>query len=341
MIRTIASAGLALFISSMAFGQSTAAPPSFEVASVKVAEQPKPDAQGRLFIFRGCSGGLLPRSTDPGTLTCNNMPLRQLLVTAYGLKNYQVEGPAWLDTDGYDIVAKVPAGTTKEQFSLMLQSLLAERFKVTVHRETRNMQVYVLSIGKGGPKVKEVDAATLEAAKAAAAAAPAPVRGGPPLPPPPPGAVNMTYSVSGGGGMAVGRGGGAPQTKGLTARMGMMVNNGSMVRTLSGYLTMTQLVTSLANALDRPVTDLTELDRRPHCSHGHDGQQRVHGPHALGLSHHDTTRNFPCQRPRPPRHGSDRAHGHLRRRFNLGAGWHRQLYGGGESSGPRNARRRR
>ena len=259
MIRTIGSAGLALFISSMAFGQSTAAPPSFEVASVKVAEQPKPDAQGRLFMFRGCSGGLLPRSTDPGTLTCNNMPLRQLLVTAYGLKNYQVEGPSWLDTDGYDIVAKVPAGTSKEQFSLMLQSLLAERFKVSVHRETRNMQVYVLSIGKGGPKVKEVDAATLEAAKAAAAAAPAPVRGGPPLPPPPPGAVNMTYSVSGGGGMAVGRGGGAPQTKGLTARMGMMVNNGSMVRTLSGYLTMTQLVTSLANALDRPVTDLTEL----------------------------------------------------------------------------------
>src|ERR1039458_2467095 len=120
MIRTIASAGLALFISSMAFGQSTAAPRSFEVASVK----------GRLFMFSGCSGGLLPRSTDPGTLTCNNMPLRQLLVTAYGLKNYQVEGPAWLDTDGYDIVAKVPAGTTKEQFSLMLQSLLAERFKV-------------------------------------------------------------------------------------------------------------------------------------------------------------------------------------------------------------------
>src|ERR1017187_710288 len=239
MIRTIGSAGLALFISSMAFGQSTAAPPSFEVASVKVAEQPKPDAQGRLFMFRGCSGGLLPRSTDSGTLTCNNMPLRQLLVTAYGLKNYQVEGPAWLDTDGYDIVAKVPAGTTKEQFSLMLQSLLAERFKVTVHRETRNMQVYVLSIGKGGPKVKEVDAATLEAAKAAAAAAPAPGRGGPlplpPPPPPPPGSIGMTYSTTLSG--ASGRGGGPPQGKGLTPRTMIMMSNGSMQRSLSGYLT--------------------------------------------------------------------------------------------------------
>src|ERR1017187_9176877 len=189
----IVSASFAILVSSGAFGQNAEPLPSFEVASVKVAEPPKPDAQGRLFIMRGCSGGLLPRSTDPGTLTCNNTPLKSLLVTAYGLKNYQVEGPPWLDTDGYDITAKVAPGTTREQFNLMLQSLLAERFKVTVHRETKNMQVYVLSIGKGGPKLKEVDAATLEAAKAAAAspaAAPAPGRGGPmpPMPPMPPGA---------------------------------------------------------------------------------------------------------------------------------------------------------
>jgi uncharacterized protein (TIGR03435 family) len=187
----IVSASFAILVSSGAFGQNAEPLPSFEVASVKVAEPPKPDAQGRLFIMRGCSGGLLPRSTDPGTLTCNNTPLKSLLVTAYGLKNYQVEGPPWLDTDGYDITAKVAPGTTREQFNLMLQSLLAERFKVTVHRETKNMQVYVLSIGKGGPKLKEVDAATLEAAKAAAAspaAAPAPGRGGPmpPMPPMPP-----------------------------------------------------------------------------------------------------------------------------------------------------------
>ncbi|MGA3019153.1 MAG: TIGR03435 family protein [Bryobacteraceae bacterium] len=256
MTRTIASAGLALFISSIGFGQSTSALPSFEVASVKVAEQPKPDAQGRLFIMRGCRGG--PGSTDPGMLTCTNTPLKQLLVRAYDLKNYQVEGPAWLDTDGFDIVAKVPPGTSKEQFNLMLQSLLAERFKVTVHRETKNMQVYALSIGKGGPKLKEVDAATLEASKAAAATAPAPGRGGPPLPPPPPGAIGMSYSTSVSG-AAMGRGGMPAMAKGPNARMGMMVNNGSMVRTLSGYITMTQLVGALSNALDRPVTDLTEL----------------------------------------------------------------------------------
>jgi uncharacterized protein (TIGR03435 family) len=276
----------------MVFGQSTASLPSFEVASVKVAEQPKPDAQGRLFIMRGCRGG--PGTTDPGTLTCNNTPLRQLLVTAYTLKNYQVEGPAWLDTDGYDIVAKVPAGTTKEDFNLMLQSLLAERFKVAVHRETKSMQVYALSIGKGGPKVKEVDAATLEAAKAAAAAAPAPGRGGPlplpPPPPPPPGSIGMTYSTTLSG--ASGRGGGPPQGKGLTPRTTIRMSNGSMQRSLSGYLTITQLVTALSNALDRPVSDLTELTATYDIDlswvpDGNDGQMpmmRVAGAMAAGMA---------------------------------------------------------
>jgi len=261
MMRTILSASLALFTSSMVFGQSTAALPSFEVASVKVAEPPKPDAQGRMFITRGCSGGLLPRSNDPGTLTCNNEPLKQLLIIAYGLKDYQIEGPDWLQTDGYDITAKVPPGTTREQFNQMLQQLLAERFKVTVHRETKSMQVYVLSVGKGGSKLKEVDAATLEAAKAAAAAAPTPGRGAPgqpPLPPPPPGGGVMSFSVSGGD-MPGGRGGGAPPPKGLGPRTGMTMGPNGMKRTLSGYLTITQVVTALSNALDRPVTDLTEL----------------------------------------------------------------------------------
>ena len=249
MMRTIISASLTLLTSSMAFGQSTEALPSFEVASVKVAEQPKPDAQGRLFVMRGCRGG--PGTSDPGTLTCDNTPLKQLLVKAYDLKNYQVEGPAWLDSDGFDIVAKIPAGTSKEQFNLMLQSLLAERFKVTVHRETKTLPVYALSVGKNGPKLKEVDAATLEASKAADAAAPAPARGStplPPPPPPPPGTIGMSYSTSVPG-----------ASKGPNARMGMTVNNGSAVRTLSGYITMTQVAGALSNALNRPVLDLTEL----------------------------------------------------------------------------------
>jgi uncharacterized protein (TIGR03435 family) len=143
----------------------------------------------------------------------------------------------------------------------MLQSLLAERFKVTVHRETKTLPVYALTVGKNGPKLKEVDAATLEASKAAAEVTPAPGRGGPPLrppPPPPPGSNGMSYSTTVSG-AAMGRGGMPAMAKGPNPRMGIMFNNGSMVRTLSGYITMTQFVGALANALNRPVTDLTGL----------------------------------------------------------------------------------
>ncbi len=250
MIRTILSASLALFTSSVAFSQPTAASPSFDVASVKVAEQPKPDAMGRIFVMLGCRGG--PGTTDPGTFTCTNTRLKQLLVRAYDLKNYQVEGPAWLDTDGYDIVAKVPVGASKEQFNLMLQTLLAERFKVTVHRETKTLPVYTLTVAKNGPKLKEVDAATLEASKAAAADL-APGSG-----PPPPRSIGTTYNTTVPA-AASGRGGMPAMPKGPNTRTWMMFNNGSVVRTLSGYLTMAQLVASLSNALDRPVLDQTGL----------------------------------------------------------------------------------
>jgi uncharacterized protein (TIGR03435 family) len=259
---------LAMLAASWAYGRPVDDGPTFEVASVKVAEQPKPDAQGRLFISRGCQGGLLPRSQDPSALHCTNIPLKQLVIMAYGLKTYQVEGPAFLDTEGFDIAAKVPLGTTKEQFDQMLRHLLAERFKLTVHHETKSMQVYVLSIAKGGSKMKELDAATIEKLKAeaaaAAAAAPPPGAGRgpmpvmPPMPPPPPGGGGSSVSFSTSGFGPPGRGG-TPPAKGFNARTSMTMSNGNMSRTLSGYLTMEQLTNSLSQALDRPVTDLTEL----------------------------------------------------------------------------------
>ncbi|MGO9255964.1 MAG: TIGR03435 family protein [Bryobacteraceae bacterium] len=55
----------------------------------------------------------------------------------------------------FDITAKIPPGTTKEQFRLMQQNLLAERFKLTVHHEKKESQVYELTVGKNGPKLKE------------------------------------------------------------------------------------------------------------------------------------------------------------------------------------------
>lgn len=82
-----------------------------------------------------------------------------LLSTAYGVDDDNVlEGPAWLETDRFDIVAKAPPTTAPETLKVMLQALLADRFKLVEHSDTKPMQVYVLSVGKGGkPKMKEAE----------------------------------------------------------------------------------------------------------------------------------------------------------------------------------------
>jgi uncharacterized protein (TIGR03435 family) len=95
--------------------------------------------------------------------------LKALLMRAYELKNYQIGGPAWIDSERYDIAAKIPAGATRSQVSLMLQSLLAERFRLLAHRETKELPTYALMVGKNGPKFKVSRAAGQNAATAAAA----------------------------------------------------------------------------------------------------------------------------------------------------------------------------
>jgi uncharacterized protein (TIGR03435 family) len=78
-----------------------------------------------------------------------------MLLTAYDLKIYQVSGPGWLDTERYDVVAKVPPGATKEQVRVMWQNLLAERFGLVLHHEPKEFQVDDLVVGKDGHKLKE------------------------------------------------------------------------------------------------------------------------------------------------------------------------------------------
>jgi uncharacterized protein (TIGR03435 family) len=77
---------------------------------------------------------------------------------AYGLKVYPLSnGPDALSTDRYDVVAKVPPDSSKEQRMLMLQALLAERFKLVVNYETKELPIYTLVVGKSGPKVRAVE----------------------------------------------------------------------------------------------------------------------------------------------------------------------------------------
>src|ERR1043166_4887680 len=73
---------------------------TFEVASIKPAQPPTPDAGGRIFM-RGPSGG--PGTKDPGRINYPFMSLKNLLMTAYNMKNYQISGPSWLDTERFDI----------------------------------------------------------------------------------------------------------------------------------------------------------------------------------------------------------------------------------------------
>jgi len=85
------------------------------------------------------------------------MPLKPLLMEAFKVKMEQIEGPSWLETDCFDISAKIPDGGSLDQLPAMLHALLAERFKLAAHQEDRLRSGYVLVVDKGGPKFKEND----------------------------------------------------------------------------------------------------------------------------------------------------------------------------------------
>ena len=79
--------------------------------------------------------------------------MRELLMRAFGVKYYQVSGPAWIDSERYEIAAKVPPNAAPAMLPLMLQSLLTERFGLVARLETRELPVYALEIAKNGPKL--------------------------------------------------------------------------------------------------------------------------------------------------------------------------------------------
>jgi uncharacterized protein (TIGR03435 family) len=114
---------------------------SFEVASIK------PLAPSD----RGLPGQML---RDPGQVIYHNVSLENLLAQAYRIKNFQMAGPDWLDSDRFDIVAKLPPEAHDDQLPVMLQGLLKERFLLAFHREPKTMSAYVLLTGKAGPKMR-------------------------------------------------------------------------------------------------------------------------------------------------------------------------------------------
>jgi uncharacterized protein (TIGR03435 family) len=121
--------------------------PQFEVASVKPAAPRYGSDQG------GVSGG--PGTSDPVRFTGTNRSIVALVMHAYNVKRHQVVAPGWMETTRFDVHAKVPPGATRDSFRRMLQHLLADRFKLEIHRETKESAVFDLVQVKGGHKLPE------------------------------------------------------------------------------------------------------------------------------------------------------------------------------------------
>jgi uncharacterized protein (TIGR03435 family) len=124
--------------------------PKFEVASIKRGPSWSEPARHPMGV----------RMDPGGRLQAQNAPLMLLIQRAYGVQAFQVVGgPAWIDTAGYNIEAKPKSNTDRKQMWLMLQTLLADRFKLALHKETRELPAYDLKVAKGGPKLPAPTAA--------------------------------------------------------------------------------------------------------------------------------------------------------------------------------------
>jgi len=196
--------------------QSAAERPSFDVASIKA------NKSGAMRV------AMMPQ--PGGRFLASNVTLSMLLRTAYQLKGpEQMSGaPDWSDSEHFDIEAKAAGNPTREQNSLMMQSLLADRFKLVVHRETRQLPVYALVLSKAG-KTGPAFLPHLDDTKCADPS-------GPPPPPPAQGAALPAFC----GGFF------------------NMMNSGTM-RLGGNKVTMEMLVAQLSNSVDRVVVDRTGL----------------------------------------------------------------------------------
>ncbi|HEY1758742.1 MAG TPA: TIGR03435 family protein [Bryobacteraceae bacterium] len=126
------------------------APPAFEVATIK----PSPPQE------QGHTDTRMSSDTDTGKLNYSNVNLKEVIGKAYKVQQYQITGPGWIETERYDIVARFAPHSAADQVPLMLQALLAERFKLTLHRDTKELPMYALVVAKGGPKFKSSETET-------------------------------------------------------------------------------------------------------------------------------------------------------------------------------------
>jgi len=132
---------------------------SFEVASVKPST---PVSIGDMHNFRILTGPRFGPGTEDATRwVCDNCSLGMLLASAYDLKRFQITGPKWIDSEKFDISARVAPGATREDLRAMQQNLLADRFGLKARLEKKEMQVYDLVVAKNPPKLVESNSSKL------------------------------------------------------------------------------------------------------------------------------------------------------------------------------------
>jgi uncharacterized protein (TIGR03435 family) len=196
----------------------SAAAQSFEVASIKPAAPP---TDGRIAIRMG---------GDAGRIDYVNVSLKNIITRAFRVRPHQIQGPAWLDSERFDVVAKIPEGVPQTQVPEMLQALLAERFGMVARREEKEQPVYALMEGKNGHK--------LQKAKEDDPNAPAPT------------APNGGIRFNTAGGATVAPRGGAL----------MMRGPGGGASFEAKKINMARLADMLSNFMDRPVIDETKIE---------------------------------------------------------------------------------
>jgi uncharacterized protein (TIGR03435 family) len=218
------------------FGQAPAAGLAFEVATIRAAPSIQNVAQQ---IQSGKAK--IGISVDGARVDMGFQSLADLIRIAYEVKPYQVQGPDWMAQQRFEVQAKIPEGVPPEKVPEMLQTLLAERFKLTIHRGKKELPVYALVVGKNGPKLT-------------------PASDTPDAPLPDSGATTLGTEKGQMKMVQNGQSSGQVQVAGQPGTTRYSVVNGSihLEMTKATVAAMIDLLTSLVD-LDRPVVDMTEL----------------------------------------------------------------------------------
>jgi uncharacterized protein (TIGR03435 family) len=227
--------------------------PAFEVASIRPAP-PITELTAQIRSGKAHVG----MSIDGARADFGFVSLADLIAQAYRIKPYQLTGPDWMKQQRFDVTATIPDGASKDQVPEMLQSLLADRFKLAVRRETKDLPVYALVVGKNGLKMKE---SPPEEAAVAGSDAPAPVVPGVAAPPPPGPGRRGAFALGTPDGPVTVRqeGRGMLITGGPEGTMRVSTGEGGNMRMEMSRMPMARLADLLTTFVDRPVVDMTEL----------------------------------------------------------------------------------